>query len=151
MQFKYLWAALFLLPLLAHADVTLYGTLDETIESVGTRGAANGQPGSSVRRISSDSSLLGFKGREELGNGLSAYWQVESNLWLDSAPSYATFGTRDSFVGLATPVGSVQAGLISPPTRVVPACWMSIRAIPASACPARCWASWAISCPLTAC
>jgi predicted porin len=39
MQGKHLWAALFLLPLLAHADVTLYGTLDETIESVGTRGA----------------------------------------------------------------------------------------------------------------
>ncbi|BBF84260.1 outer membrane protein [Aquitalea magnusonii] len=119
MQGKHLWAALFLLPLLAHADVTLYGTLDETIESVGTRGAANGQPGNSVRRISSDSSLIGFKGREELGKGLSAYWQLESNLWLDSAPSYATFGTRDSFVGLATPAGNVQAGLISPPTRVV--------------------------------
>jgi len=119
MQQKHLLAVLLLLPLLAHADVTLYGTLDETIESVGTRGAANGQASSSVRRISSDSSLIGFKGSEELGNAVKAYWQVESNLWLDSAPSYATFGTRDSFVGLATPAGSVQAGLISPPTRVV--------------------------------
>lgn len=120
MQKKHILAtAACLLPLFAHADVTLYGTLDETFESVRASGASNGQNTPSVQRLSSDSSLLGFKGNEDLGNSLKAFWQLESNIWLDSAPSYATLGTRDSFVGLSSPMGSLQAGLISPPTRAV--------------------------------
>nr|WP_294865272.1 porin [uncultured Pseudogulbenkiania sp.] len=108
-----------LAPLAAQADVTLYGTIDETFESVRATGARNGHDVPSTNRISSDSSLIGFKGNEDLGNGLKAFWQIESNIWVDSAPSYATFGTRDSFIGLASPVGNIQAGLISPPTRAV--------------------------------
>jgi predicted porin len=108
-----------LAPLAAQADVTIYGTIDETLESVRTSGAVNGHNVPSVTRINSNSSLIGFKGAEDLGNGLKAFWQVESNLWVDSAPAYSTLGTRDSFIGLSGPAGSIQAGLISPPTRMV--------------------------------
>jgi predicted porin len=108
-----------LTPLAAQADVTLYGTLDETFESVRAVGASTGKDVKSVNRISSNSSLIGFKGNEDLGNGLKAIWQVESNIWVDSAPAYATLGTRDTFIGLSGPAGTLQAGLISPPTRVL--------------------------------
>ncbi|WP_312263876.1 porin, partial [Rivihabitans pingtungensis] len=68
----------------ALADVTLYGAIDETLESVSARGAADSARNiGQTTRVTSNSSLIGFKGSEDLGNGLKAIWQVESGLAID--------------------------------------------------------------------
>jgi len=102
-------------PLLAHADVTLYGTINMAVESLQESGAPvnpvtkavdptkNGTTGRVVSK-----SILGFKGNEDLGNGLKAIWQVEQELrgaeqgGTDNKGQPAVFGTRNTFVGLSS-------------------------------------------------
>jgi len=68
--------------------------------------------------VSTNGSRLGFKGTENLGNGLSALFQFESNANFDNSTS--TLGTsRDSFVGLSGDFGKVILGNLSTPTRVL--------------------------------
>jgi len=56
---------------------------------------------------------LGFKGSEDLGNGLKAIFQIETALTNDSS---STFGdAQDTFVGLEGGFGTVVAGRISTP------------------------------------
>ncbi len=63
---------------LALADVTIYGTMNSSLESVKATGAANSANDvKSTSRVSSNTSKIGFKGQEDLGNGLKAIWQVE--------------------------------------------------------------------------
>ena len=111
--------------LLAHAalaDVTVYGVLDSTLESVSARHANQaGKDIGPVSRVSSNSSLIGFKGMEDLGDGLKAIWQVENGVAIDSGNG--SFASRDSFVGLSGPAGTVQLGLLTSPARQLPAMW----------------------------
>jgi len=107
----------------AMADVTIYGTIEADVESSKTY--ANGIKDSSgkpkaVTRIDDTGSLIGFKGNEDLGNGLKAIWQVEQGLNIDgttgstSGNGYGnTFATRDSFVGLQGAFGKVRIGKLS--------------------------------------
>lgn len=86
-----------LVPAAAMADsgnVTIYGQANASYDNINT--GANGQD--TLHRISSNSSRLGFKGTEDLGNGLSAVWQIESSINLDTAAG--NLGGRNSFVGL---------------------------------------------------
>ncbi len=103
----------------ALADVTLYGAIDETLESVSARGAANSSKNiGQTTRINSNSSLIGFKGSEDLGNGLKAIWQVESGIAIDTGGG--NFATRDSFVGLTSPsAGTLQLGLLTSSARAM--------------------------------
>ena len=103
----------------ALADVTLYGSIDETLESVSARGAANSaQNIGQTTRINSNSTFIGFKGSEDLGNGLKAIWQVENSIALDTGAG--NFATRDSFVGLTSPsMGMLQLGLLTSSARAM--------------------------------
>ena len=78
--------------------------------------------------VNSNSSLLGFKGTEDLGNGLKALFQAETTVYLNGGNSSVNpntgsmFGTstgtmRDSFVGLSSKYGTVMGGYISTPFR----------------------------------
>lgn len=91
----------------AMADVTIYGFISAGVESVKATGAANSADDvKSTTRISDENSRIGFKGNEDLGNGLKAIWQVEQSLrhfengGTDEKGNTATFATRNSFVGL---------------------------------------------------
>lgn len=102
----------------AMADVTIYGTIEADMESSKTY--ANGVKGSdgklkATTRIDDTGSLIGFKGNEDLGNGLKAIWQVEQGLSIDGTTVNAsnTFATRDSFVGLQGAFGKVRIGKLS--------------------------------------
>ncbi|MCE5182087.1 MAG: porin [Betaproteobacteria bacterium] len=95
-------------PAAAMADsgnVTIYGKMEASYDNIST-GAA-GQD--TLSRISSNSSQLGFKGSEDLGNGLSAIWQIENQINVDSngsatsaASANGAAGTRNTFVGLSS-------------------------------------------------
>ena len=93
----------------AQSSVQVYGVADAGI--VLERGA----PGGSTTNVSSgiaSGSRIGFKGTEDLGNGLSAGFVVESGFAMDTGASGQgglTFG-RQSFVSLSSPLGTISAG-----------------------------------------
>lgn len=94
----------------AQSSTTVYGVLDVTVES------ARAGPASAAR-VASNSSLLGFRGTESVGQGWHAIWQIEGGLNADSGSG--TLNTRDTFVGLAGPLGTVKLGLFSAPMRAM--------------------------------
>ena len=67
----------------------------------------------SASNVSSNSSRFGFKGNEDLGNGLRAIFQMETLVTLDEASSAPTlFGTaRNSYIGIAAPLGTLVVGM----------------------------------------
>lgn len=102
------------LPMAAMADVTLYGTVEASIEN-GKALTYTGGAKKSTTRIDDTGSLIGFKGSENLGNGLKAIWQVEQALSIDgtNVNGNNTWATRDSFVGLTGNFGTVRLGKLS--------------------------------------
>jgi predicted porin len=100
----------------AQANVTVYGVADATFDVVKISGDAQNELGNTTR-VSTNSSLIGFKGAEALGNGLTAVFQFESSVGFDSTGSLGA--TRDSFVGVAGGFGTVVLGNLTGPTRAL--------------------------------
>ncbi|MBT9460133.1 MAG: porin [Rugosibacter sp.] len=104
----------------ADTNVTVYGIIDGTFDVINVSGGtatplvpAKGTP--RFNRVTSNGSRLGFKGTEELGNGMSAFFQFESNAKFDAGGGLDT--GRDSFVGLKGGFGTVKLGNFSGPNR----------------------------------
>jgi predicted porin len=74
-------------------------------------------------RISANSSYLGFKGSEDLGNGLKALFQYEMTVRFDNGgntPATPVTADRDSFVGLSHDKGgTIVFGNLTGPTRAL--------------------------------
>lgn len=106
-------------PAFAQTHVTVYGVADVTFENVRATGATVDTGNSTSRqRVSSNSSLLGFRGTEDLGNGLSAIFQFESGVSADGSGGSGPFSsTRDTFVGLKGGFGTIKLGNNSNPYR----------------------------------
>ena len=101
------------------ADVQIYGVMNADVESVKATGGTVNPDASpvvakdvkSTTRVSSNTSRIGFKGDEDLGNGLKAIWQVEQGVKIDGTGASDTWATRNSFVGLSiNDVGQVLLG-----------------------------------------
>ncbi len=66
--------------------------------------------------LSTHASYIGFKGSEDLGNGLKAIWQMELQLSLTDVNGTSNDGDpgttamRNSFIGLSSPWGTLMAG-----------------------------------------
>ena len=103
----------------AQSNVTIYGVMDASFESVSATGAtaANSDYGSRAR-VTSNSSYIGFKGSEGLGNGLAVAWQIENGLYADNAGTSA-WNNRDTYIGLAGGFGTVAMGNVTGPTRAL--------------------------------
>jgi len=99
----------------AQSNVTVYGVADLTFDNVKSSGGAVATTEPSHNRVSSNSSLLGFKGVEDLGNGMKAVFQFEGGVSPDSGAAFSW--SRDSYVGLAGGFGTVALGQLSGPTR----------------------------------
>lgn len=98
-------------PAWAQSAVTLYGTLDVGY-GVGNQGIYEGESTGEGKfqqwGNARSTSVWGLQGKEDLGNGLSAYFQLESEI---SPEDGATDGfNRAAYVGLSGGFGSVQAG-----------------------------------------
>lgn len=110
-------AAAFTAPMVANADsgnVSIYGIAHVSYDNINTN--APGQD--TLSRISSNSSRIGFKGTEDLGNGLSAVWQMEQQVGMDSG-SVANMTARNTFVGLSSKsVGTLLAGTHDTPYKL---------------------------------
>ncbi len=101
----------------AQSNVTIYGVADATFDSIKTTGNVAGvsiEP--RHNRISTNSSLIGFKGAEDLGNGLKAVFQFEGSVGFDGGSAFGG-ANRDSYVGVAGGFGTVVAGNLTGPTR----------------------------------
>jgi predicted porin len=111
MQVKLLAAALFTsLPLLASAQssVTLYGIVDGSIAHEDT-GAPNGSR-NVVNSGNQSTSRFGFRGTEDLGNGLKALFNVEGGIALDTGAADAALFGRRAVVGIEGAFGTVTIG-----------------------------------------
>ncbi|MGR2661556.1 porin [Chromobacterium haemolyticum] len=99
------------LPAAAFADVTVFGTIKGGVEYV------DSSKGTKQTNIDDLGSRIGFKGNEDLGNGLKAIWQVETGFGIDgqsrTGDSSGTFASRESFVGLSSNFGTFRLGHLS--------------------------------------
>ena len=103
--------ALTALPVAAMADVVLYGQIKGGL-GVTFQDGNNSQDGT-ITQMEDYGSRIGFKGEEDLGNGLKAIWQVEQRVSLAGAGASEGFNTRDTFIGLEGGFGKVRAGYVS--------------------------------------
>jgi predicted porin len=106
----------------ALAQVEIYGRLYPQFTSAKTSGATVGAPPATLvgpgvgenheRRNSIDvsNSRIGFRGREQLGGGLSTIWQIETRVRFDSGTNSPWAGGRNSFLGLTGNFGTVKLG-----------------------------------------
>lgn len=81
----------------AQSGVSIYGVLD-----TGAQGNTN-VAGEKTRRLETrhEPSYIGFRGSEDLGDGLSAVFRLESSVAIDTGTTNATtFFSRQAFVGL---------------------------------------------------
>ncbi|MGH8729622.1 MAG: porin [Burkholderiales bacterium] len=91
------------------SSVTIYGTLNADFENIEAEGADGaGSDLDSRNRVQSNSSNIGFRGTEDLGNGLKAIFQIESSINLDTGGG--NLGGRNSNVGLTGPWGTAFYG-----------------------------------------
>lgn len=118
-----------------NANFTFYGTVDVSYDMVNTGDgttAANGATavkGVNKRVVSSNVSKFGFKGSEDLGDGLSAVWQIEQQINIDNSSNTVAagggtanngiFATRNTFAGLKSDsMGTVLLGRHDTPYKI---------------------------------
>jgi predicted porin len=118
-------AALALVSGAAMADVNLYGIIDASVVSVTNSAGLNGNTSGAASGTANGlgdgvwlPSLFGLKGSEDLGNGMKANFQLESNLNIaNGTAGDASFGANNgklfdrwATVGLSGSFGKVDAG-----------------------------------------
>lgn len=111
----------------AQSSVTLYGRVDQNvaIQDPGKRATSNGvaiasgQGGKATTKLNDGgtngygSSRIGFKGTEDLGNGLKAFFQLEAGVTPDTGVvgSGGSFFTRGAYLGLShKTLGEIRLG-----------------------------------------
>jgi len=91
----------------AQTNVQIYARLNVSAEYVKASASADG-PRLSQQRISNNRSVLGFRGSEDLGGGVSAIFQVEGTLSPDTGAG--ELARRNTRVGLDGGFGTLFAG-----------------------------------------
>ena len=99
-------------------NFNVYGKLDVSYNLVNTGTATNGTKGTTIGRVSSNTSRLGLKGDVNIADGVTGIWQVESQLYVGDSTA-ATFGTRNTFAGVKSDdFGTLLAGRHDTPYRL---------------------------------
>lgn len=100
----------------ANAGVTIYGKIHASIDSrdVSTSGWDTGAgdwygEGYDQWNVTSRRSRIGFKGTEDLGNGLSAIWLAETGYDITDGGAWDS-GVRQSYIGLTGSWGTFAVG-----------------------------------------
>ena len=125
------------------SNITIYGQMNASIDSITSNNGAPigaspaGTLESTANHLSSNESRIGFKGSEDMGGGISALWQIESQVNLDNDsvglgnPNGDTpdgnprttaalgVGARNTFIGLSSAeMGTVLAGRHDTPYKI---------------------------------
>ena len=112
--------SIFCNPAKAQSSVTIYGILDVNVAAIST-GAATNSHVTQMTSSSATTSFIGFRGTEDLGDGLSAIFVLESQLALDTGvgggtaftgtnPGVASLYNLSNYVGLKGNFGKVTFG-----------------------------------------
>lgn len=96
-------------PVHAQSNVTVYGRLNVGLVNYSGYGQGRG----AATQENNLSSRIGFKGREDLGDGLAATFMLESGFSPDTGAG--ALGSRESSVGLQGSFGSVKLGYMLNP------------------------------------
>jgi predicted porin len=99
------------------ASLTLYGRLNLDMEVVNGKQSGPGCPADCPNpnqyRVSSNASMFGMRGTQPLGDELSAIFQVESKLFMDTGGG--VLAGRNTFVGLRGSWGTARLGYMLSP------------------------------------
>ena len=87
---KVLAVCVAMMSLPAVADVTLYGQIKGGINVM------KGEDSGTITQMEDYKSRIGFRGNEDLGNGLQAIWQVEQFTPMTGAQQSTGWNTRDT-------------------------------------------------------
>lgn len=104
--------------------VQLYGRLDASVNSVKVQRAGTSNT------LTSDTSIWGVRGTEQLGGGMLAYFKLEAGISVDTGlfTSPTTPFNRESYVG----IGSPRTGYLELGEHWAPGIWLTIRTDPFS-------------------
>jgi predicted porin len=121
----------------AQADVQVFGHLDQSLNYIDNgdwSGTSNANGGSTGRNASSNATLnaspyvaygdedtrfvcttcsIGFKGSEDLGNGLKAIFKLDFQFDMNERNGNGSITDRDQWLGMSGNFGSVKVGTIS--------------------------------------
>ena len=89
------------------SELTIYGRLNDSIERIGVTGRRT------IWNLVDNASLLGFRGSRNLGQGLTAFFQVESRIRLDTGDTF--LASRGSYIGMQGAYGAGRAGRFAGP------------------------------------
>ena len=93
---------------LAQSSVTIYGRLNETVER-------QKDGSTSTTQVVNNASRIGFKGTEDLGGGLKAFFLIEHGFNADTGTASGAFWGRESNVGLThSSLGTLRLGNMGP-------------------------------------
>jgi predicted porin len=101
----------------AQSSVTIYGAFDHSLHNYRITGGA-GNNSVSKWDLYNQSSRIGFRGEENLGGGLRAWFQAVNGLLSDGRqnnPTGGAFASRNSAVGLTGGWGTILAGIWDSP------------------------------------
>ena len=98
------------LPMGAQAGVTIYGKIHTSIDFISP------DAGGDYSDVTSRASRIGFKGSEDLGNGLKLVWKAESTY--DTSGSGGFGSGRNTYIGLAGGWGTFLYGRHDTPTKI---------------------------------
>jgi predicted porin len=103
-------------PALAFAEATVYGQANLSVDMINDGMAASGKSNNLV----SNYSRLGLKGSEDLGNGVSAVWQMEGLVGMDTgATTTGQLFNRNTYLGLSgANMGTLLAGRYDTPYKI---------------------------------
>jgi len=103
----------------AQSNVTIYGSLDESYVYAKGNGASgtNDKTFSGISGGQWNGNRIGFKGTEDLGNGLKAVFQYEFGAALEGQGGIGS--TRNAFVGVSTNYGDFTVGRQNTPAYVL--------------------------------
>jgi predicted porin len=110
----------------AQSSVTIYGAFDMSMQNArwsAGDGGTNASPSNSVSKwdVYNQSSRIGFRGEENLGGGLRAWFQAENNIAADGRqnnPASFAWGNRNTGTGLTGGWGTVMLGNWDSPYKV---------------------------------
>lgn len=82
-------------------NVNVYGRIRGAVEGITGSGATTGNNQVKQARVVNNVSILGFKGTEDLGDGLIAMWQAEGQVYADGDTD-GKLNSRNTFFALKT-------------------------------------------------
>lgn len=107
---------------LAQSSVEVYGTVNMSLNRFKYEGG--GAPSVSKLDVANHASNYGLRGRESLGGGLTAWFQIEQNAPLERSNNVAiTPASRNSAVGIQGGFGNVFIGQWTTPWADLDALW----------------------------